>query len=411
MRLLIISQYFWPESFRINAIVQSLVEKGIEVDVLTGVPNYPAGDVFDGYKASKIRTESWKGAKIFRVPLIPRGNARSWRLAANYFSFIFSGSLFGPWLLRDRRYDAIFVYGLSPILSSIPAIFISKIKRKPLIIWVQDLWPESLSATGHVKSPLILRIVEKVVSWIYRQAHLLLVQSRAFKRPIASLAPDKIIEYYPNSVDPTFAKPVLSDQELPEIPALDEGFSILFAGNIGAAQSMDMIIETAEQLKYIPQIKFVIIGSGSKLEWMRNEVDKRNLENVTLPGWLPPSTMPGLMQKASALIVSLTNEPIFALTVPNKIQAYLAAARPIIASLNGEGAKLVEDAGAGFSVTAEDAHGLKDAILMLYNMPAEQRSHFGINGRKYFLKHFDHEKLVEKLIEKIETTIRKQEID
>jgi glycosyltransferase involved in cell wall biosynthesis len=399
VRVLIVSQYFWPEGFRINEVVRSLVEKGVEVDVLTGKPNYPEGDIFNGYRAWGCQVESWAGATVYRVPLFPRGARSAWRLALNYLSFIVTGLMFGPWLLRKRRYDVVFVYGLSPILLAIPAIFLAWIKRRKLIVWVQDLWPESLSATGYVRNARVLRAVEWVVRWIYRHTDLLLVQSRAFEAPVAALAPGKPIAYYPNSVDATFAEPPSPDVALPDVPAMDEGFAVVFAGNVGAGQAVEVMVEAAALLKDVPQIRFVVFGQGSRWDWMREQVQSRGLTNLHLPGRFPVNTMPGLMQKAGALLVTLADEPIFAMTVPNKVQAYMAAGLPILACLNGEGARLVaEDAQAGLSVPAQDAKALAAAVLRLYQMPAEDRAKLGANGRRYFKAHFDHDKLVDELM-------------
>ncbi|MBT8558145.1 glycosyltransferase family 4 protein [Polynucleobacter paneuropaeus] len=399
MRILIVSQYFWPEVFRINEVVCSLVEKGVEVDVLTGKPNYPEGEIFSGYRAWGCRNESWLGATIFRVPLFPRGERSALRLLLNYLSFVLSGLLFGPWLLRKRQYDVVFVYGLSPILLAIPGVFLAWIKRRKLIVWVQDLWPESLSATGYVHNIWALRAVEWVVRWIYKHTDLLLVQSRAFEAPVAALVPGKPIVYYPNSVDATFAEPTSPDIVLPDVPALDEGFAIVFAGNVGVAQAVEVMVEAAELLKDVPQIRFVVFGQGSRWDWMREQVKARGLSNLHLPGRFPVNTMPGLMQKAGALLVTLADEPIFAMTVPNKIQAYMATGRPILACLNGEGARLVEkEAQAGLSVPAQDAKALAAAILQLYQMPSEDRARLGANGRRYFKAHFDHDKLIDELM-------------
>ena len=398
MKVLVVSQYFWPESFRINDVVRSLVEKGDEVDVLTGKPNYPEGVIYDGYSAWGCQVESWAGAAVYRVPLFPRGARGALRLALNYLSFVASGLMFGPWLLRKRQYDVVFVYGLSPILLAIPAIFLAWIKRRKLIVWVQDLWPESLSATGYVRNARVLRAVEWVVRWIYRHTDLLLVQSRAFEAPVAALAPGKPIAYYPNSVDATFAEPPSPDVALPDVPALDEGFAVVFAGNVGAGQAVEVMVEAAELLKDESQIRFVVFGQGSRWDWMREQVQNRGLTNLHLPGRFPVNTMPGLMQKAGALLVTLADEPIFAMTVPNKVQAYMAAGRPILACLNGEGARLIAEAQAGLSVPAQDAKALAAAVLRLYQMPAEDRARLGANGRSYFKAHFAHDKLVDELM-------------
>jgi glycosyltransferase involved in cell wall biosynthesis len=396
MNILVVSQYFWPESFRINAVVGSLVERGVKVDVLTGKPNYPEGVIFAGYKPWGFQTQELLGATVYRVPMLARGKRSALWLCLNYLSFVMSGLLCAPWLLRGKKYDAIFVYGVSPILQAIPALFIGWLRGVPVTVWVQDLWPESLEATGYVRNRCVLKLVRQLVQFIYRRSDLLLVQSKGFEVPVAALASGTPIAYFPNSVDPIFCKP--TDVLLPEIAPLDTGFCVMFAGNVGVGQAVEVIVEAAALLQNHPEIRFVVFGQGSRWDWMCDQVRQRGLNNLHLPGRFPVDTMPGLMQKASALLVSLADEPIFAATVPNKVQAYMAAGRPILACLNGEGARLVLEAGAGLAVPAEDAHGLAQAVLRLYEMPAGERAVMGENGRRYFKEHFDHERLIGELI-------------
>jgi glycosyltransferase involved in cell wall biosynthesis len=395
LRTLIVSQYFWPESFRINDVAKTLVEKGIEVEVLTCKPNYPSGKTLLGYPAWKCQQEIHEGAQIHRIPFIPRGNS-AWRLGLNYLSFIISGLFFTPWLLRDRNFDVIFVYAPSPILQAIPAIFLGWLKGCPVVLWVQDLWPDSLSATGYVQNRMLLKLVELVVRFIYRHVDLLLVQSRAFEAPVRALAAGTPIEYYPNSVADTFTMAITN--EVPIIPGLGEGFTVMFAGNIGMAQAVGVIVEAASLLKNYRDIHFIVLGDGSSRQWMLKEAEKRSLKNLHLPGRFPIETMPGFMQKASALLVTLTDQSIFAATVPNKVQAYLAVGKPIIACLNGEGARLVVEAGAGLASPAEDAKALAETILQLYSLTPVERKNMGENGRQYFQKHFNHDHLVDQLI-------------
>ena len=395
MRTLIVSQYFWPESFRINDVAKTLVEKGIEVEVLTCKPNYPSGKTLLGYPAWKCQQEIHEGAQIHRIPFIPRGNS-AWRLGLNYLSFIISGLFFTPWLLRDRNFDVIFVYAPSPILQAIPAIFLGWLKGCPVVLWVQDLWPDSLSATGYVQNRMLLKLVELVVRFIYRHVDLLLVQSRAFEAPVRALAAGTPIEYYPNSVADAFTMAITN--EVPIIPGLGEGFTVMFAGNIGMAQAVGVIVEAASLLKNYRDIHFIVLGDGSSRQWMLKEAEKRSLKNLHLPGRFPIETMPGFMQKASALLVTLTDQSIFAATVPNKVQAYLAVGKPIIACLNGEGARLVVEAGAGLASPAEDAKALAETILQLYSLTPVERKNMGENGRQYFQKHFNHDHLVDQLI-------------
>lgn len=395
MKLLVVSQYFWPESFRINEVAGTLLEKGVEVEVLTGKPNYPRGEIFSGYRACGCLQEKYRGMNVHRIPLRPRGSG-GLRLALNYLSFIFSGLLFAPWMLRGKKFDAIFIYAPSPILQAIPAIFLGWLKGCPVVLWVQDLWPESLSATGHVRNRIVLKLVERMVRFIYRHSDLLLVQSRAFDEPVRALASGTPIAYYPNSVDDSFAAPAKG--ELPPVSGLDNGFSVMFAGNIGTAQAVEVIVEAASLLKAYPDIHFVVLGEGSRWEWMRREAQTRGLGNMHLPGRFPVETMPGFMQKASALLVTLADQEIFKATIPSKVQAYLAAGRPILACLNGEGANLVTAAEAGLAVPAEDGRALADAVLRLYRMPSPEREAMGERGRLYYAEHFAHDMLVDQLI-------------
>ena len=394
MRALILSQHYWPESFQINALAQTLAEQGVQVEVLTGKPNYPAGAVFPGYRAWGCQRELHGAIPVHRVPLLPRKSGGV-RLALNYLAFVLSGLVFGPWMLRGKRFDVIFVYASSPILQAIPAIFLGWLKGCPTVVWVQDLWPQSLSATGHVKNRHVLKLVEHVVRLIYRHVDLLLVQSEAFVAPVRALAGDTRIVYHPNSVDDSFNAPARAPA--PPVPGVGSGFCVLFAGNIGSAQGIDVIVEAATLLRDETGIDFVVLGDGSRRAWMAEQVSARGLRNVHLPGRFPVETMPAFMQQASALLVTLADEEIFSYTVPSKVQAYLAAGRPILACLNGEGARLGEAAGAGLSVRAGDGAALATAVLRLYKMSAPERDAMGVKAHQYHCQHFAHGMLAGRL--------------
>ena len=396
MKILFSSQHFWPENFPTNDLAQALVERGLEVDVLTGKPNYPQGRIFPGYRGSGCQRESWSGISVFRVPLVARGSGSAARLALNYLSFIVSGLVCAPWLLRRRQYSVILVYGSSPILQALPALFLGWLKRCPVIIWVQDLWPDSLQATGYVHNPRFLKTVEYVVRFIYRHADLLLVQSRAFESPVARLASGTPIAYYPNSVDAVFCTQQAG--AVPEIAALGSGFPVVFAGNIGTAQAVEVIIEAAALLRDQPDIHFVVVGGGVRRDWLRQEVNANGLTNVSVPGSYPIAVMPGLLRQAAVLLVTLADRPAFRATVPSKVQTYMAIGRPILASLNGEGARLVQEAGAGLATPAEDAAALAQALLQLYRLAPEERARLGANGRRYFETHFERSRLVDRLL-------------
>lgn len=386
LKILIVTQYFWPESFRINEVAQSLRDAGCEVTVLTGQPNYPDGVVRPGYSAISVRAESYEGIPVFRVPLLPRGRASGLRLALNYLSFVIFGCLVGPWLLRGRTFDVVFIHGMSPILQAIPGIWLARLKRAKVVTWVQDLWPESLSVTGFVRNPAVLAAVGRVVAWIYRRNDLLLVQSRAFAVPVQRLAGATPVEYHPNPGELAFGN------ALPDgTPALqlEPGFNVVFAGNLGIVQSLGTVLDAAEQLSAISDVRFVLVGSGSRDEWLREEIARRGLRNVQLAGRFPPAAMPGILSQASVLLVTLVRDPIMAQTIPSKVQAYLAAGRPVIAALDGEGSAVIVEAGAGLACAAEDATGLAKAVLELHGMTNQQRDQLGEAGRAHYRRHFE----------------------
>jgi glycosyltransferase involved in cell wall biosynthesis len=396
MNVLIVTQYYWPENFSINGIAKSLVEKGAKVEILTGKPNYPHGRVFDGYSAFGMDREHHEGILLHRIPIFPRF-ASPLGLALNYISFVFSGLFFGPILLRQKKYDVIFVYAPSPILQAIPALLIGWMKRTPVVLWVQDLWPESLSATGYVKNKHIINLIKKIVQFIYGNVQLILVQSEAFLSPVIALSSGVQVEYLPNSYKPSTL--LRHAENLHDIDVFKLGFTILFTGNVGSAQSIEVIIEAATILSSHDDIHFIVVGDGSKKNWMINEAQCRNLRNLHMVGQFPASYMPTFMGKASVLLATLSRQPIFALTVPNKIQAYMSSGRPIIACMDGEGARLVTESGAGFAVPAQDPILLSEAVLKLYQMSSQERDNMGENGRTYFKKYFDHDILVNRLMD------------
>lgn len=384
LRILFLSQYFWPETFLVNEVVTDMRALGCEVTVLTGQPNYPDGDVFTGYSAWSIRRQIHpEGYEIFRVPVIARKKG-GFRRILNYASFIISAGVFGPFLLRKQRYDVIFVYAVSPILQALPAILIKKLKNAALAVWVQDLWPDTLRATDAVRSEWILDAVAKITSFIYRHCDLLLAQSNGFVERIRRLAGDDVpIAVHPNPGPPTSgAHPV----ELPL--ALDPGFNIVFAGNFGTAQSMETILDAAAIVD-ASNCRFVLVGSGSRTSWVEKEIERRGLASrVKLAGRFPTSAMPSILGQASALLVTLARSENLALTIPSKIPTYLAAGKPILGSLDGEANEMINGSGSGFAVPAEDAPALAAAINKLLAMSAEQRAEMGQAGRNYFESHF-----------------------
>jgi len=387
MKVLFVTQYFWPEAFRINEVVLSLIAVGCDVTVLTGQPNYPQGEVFAGYRAAGFGAQQHEaGYSIYRVPLVPRGRGGARGLVVNYLSFVLSASVLGPWLLRNRHFDIVFVYAPSPIIQAIPAVWLAFIKRAKLVTWVQDLWPQSLEATGFVRNPRLLAMVAVLVRWIYKRNDLLLVQSQAFIPPVQAMAGKTPVQYHPNPGELAFGQ----TQPLgPPALVLNPGFNVVFAGNLGTVQALGTVLDAAELLMPHPDVRIVLVGSGSRSKWLQQEVARRQLGNVQLAGRFAPEAMPGILAQASALLVSLVRSPIMGQTVPSKVQAYLAAGKSIIASLDGEGARVLEESGAGVSCPAEDAVALAEAVLRLRAMPSDELQRMGEAGLVYYKQHYD----------------------
>jgi glycosyltransferase involved in cell wall biosynthesis len=399
VKVLIVSQYFWPESFRINEVAESLRRAGCEVAILTGQPNYPDGKTFPGFRWwGAGRGQDDRGNEVFRVPLVPRGRPSALTLCANYASFVMAGSILGPWLLRGRRFDAIFVYGNSPILQAIPGLVIGAWKRAPVVLWVQDLWPQSLEATGYLRKPWMLRMVGRLVAWIYRRCDLLLAQSHAFVGAVGEMAGSTPVEYHPNPGELAFGETART----PAAYTLEAGFNVVFAGNLGKVQALDTVLAAAQLLRDEAEVRFVLVGSGTYGEWIKGEIARLGLRNVVLAGRYAQDQMPGILSQASALLVSLARNPIFAQTVPSKIQAYLAAGRPIIASLDGEGALIVEEADCGIACPAEDAARLAQAVTRLRACSRERLQELGDNGRAYYSRNFEPGALAARLVRRFE---------
>jgi glycosyltransferase involved in cell wall biosynthesis len=396
MRVLVLSQYYWPESFRITDVVELLQRTGCHVTVLAGQPNYPQGTVFEGYSAFGFGAQQHEaGYSIYRVPLVPRGQGSAIALVANYLSFVLSASVLGPWLLRKQSFDVILVFGMSPILQAIPAVVLKWIKGAKLVTWVQDLWPESLEATGYVRNRGVLSMVAVVVRWIYRRNDLLLVQSRAFIPPVQTIAGKTPVMYHPNPGELALGK---TQAPVHSALVLEPGYNVVFAGNLGTVQALGTVLDAAELLMIHADVRVVLVGSGSRSEWLQQEIARRQLDNVQLAGRFAPEAMPAILAQASALLVSLVKDPIMSQTVPSKVQAYLAAGKPIIASLDGEGAKVVTESGAGIACPAENARALADAVIRMRAAPFEEQEEMSQRGLRYYEKNFEPMLLTTRLV-------------
>jgi glycosyltransferase involved in cell wall biosynthesis len=397
MKLLVVSQYFWPENFRINDLVADMVARGHEVTVLTGLPNYPAGHFSPGYGFSGPYQELYEGVEVIRCPLLPRGSGGRVRLALNYLSFTVMATLRG--LLACRKdYDVIFVHEPSPMTVALPAIALKLATGAPMMLWVLDLWPDSVSATKAVRSPMLLRLIGRMVHFIYWHCDRILVQSKAFVSHVEQQrVPSEKILYFPSWAEALYETGG-GRLVVPESVHLPEGFRVMFAGNVGVAQDFETILTAAERLKSRRDIHWIIVGDGRMLNWVQAEVERRQLSGtVHLLGRHPLETMPAFFAGADAMLVTLRREPIFALTIPGKVQSYLASGRPIVAALDGEGARIIQEAGAGIVCPSERPDALADAVLKLAETPKEARELMGRRGAEYYATHFSRTMLFDQL--------------
>jgi len=397
VRILIVSQYFWPENFRITDVALGLLERGHDVTVYTGLPNYPAGRLYAGYGFLSPLQEDHQGLAIRRAPLIPRGAGGPVRLLLNYASYAASASLFAAWFCRGH-FDAILAYEPSPVTVGIPGRVLKSMKRAPLLFWVQDLWPQTLAATGAIASPGILAAVDRMVRWIYRGCDRVLVQSRAFSEPVAAqgVDPARII-YLPNSAEAYYQRIAAraDDDCAAELPA---GFRVMFAGNIGAAQDFPTIMAAAELLRDHQNIQWIVIGDGRQRKWVETEVRSRGLEaTFRLLGSRPPQAMPRYFAHADVLLATLKREAIFAYTIPSKIQSYLACGKPVVAALEGEGARVISESGAGWVAPPENPRALADAVLAASRLGKTGIEQMGNRAEAYFNEHFDRSRLLTRL--------------
>lgn len=407
LNILIISQYFWPENFRINDLVQELVERGHAVTVLTGLPNYPSGHVFEDYQRAPETFNSYKGASIVRVPLLSRG-AGGGRLILNYASFVLSAATLGVWHLRGKTYDIVFVFEPSPVTVGLPAVLLGWMKRAPVIFWALDLWPETLAAVGTVKSPRILALVGGIVRFIYSHCTLVLGQSRGFLPKIAKYCSDTSkIRYFPSWAEDVFAEQCT--QLAPEVEHRAGLFNVLFAGNIGEAQDMPAVLDAAQYLKTNARIRWLIVGDGRRLEWVRQEVKRRGLgDRVLLLGRFPINRMPSFYAHADALLVSLKSDPIFSMTIPGKVQSYLLAGVPLLGMLDGEGAAVIREAGAGMVCPAGDGRALANTVMEMASLPKDERVTMGRQGALYAQKEFSRSVLIDRLEAMFNEVIQQQ---
>lgn len=399
-RILIVGQHFWPETFRVTDICEGLVERGYEVDVLCGIPNYPAGKFFRGYGLFSKRRETYKGVNIIRVPEIPRGSNTNFRIFLNYVSYPFFALFYIPWLMT-KRYDRILVYQLSPVLMALPGIVLSKLTGTKVFIYVPDFWPHSLFSVVDIQNERIRNALTKMSYWHYRKADGLIGVFKGIQTRFVSEVgvPKEKTLYIPQAPEKIYEQEI-HDKKLEK--RFKDTFNIVFAGNINPAQSFDTVVAAAKIVydKGHKNLNYIIIGEGMSKKWLMSEVEKQGLSSqFTFEGLKPVEEVPKYQTIADALIVALSKSPLFEYGIPAKVQSYMASGRPIVAAMDGEGQNLINNSGAGICVDSGDAEGLAKAIIDLVSMPQKKRLAFGKKGQKYHFTHFERENNLDRLIE------------
>jgi len=394
LKILFVSQYFYPETFKGNDIVFDFVKRGHQITVLTGKPNYPNGKFYKGYSFFGKKEENIFGAKIIRVPVYPRKNGKGIHLLLNYLSFVFF-SYFAVLFRIKEKFDVIFVQQLSPVTMALPAFWVKKRQKIPLFLWVLDLWPESVVATTNLKKGIFINYLNNLVKKIYDNSDVILISSNYFKKSVLEKCKnkEKKIVYFPNWAEDIFEKGYKKKFIIPNLPY---GFNIMFAGNIGESHGFQTILKAANLTADLG-INWIFVGTGRKFEWVKNEISNRNLTNVYLLGRYPLETMPSFFKNADVMLISLKDDPIFSLTVPAKFQAYIASGKIVLGVLNGECNKLIKESGCGICVPAMSHVKLAEASIKLSKSSLEERKKMSNNASLFYKNHFSKHKLFNQL--------------
>lgn len=384
MRILIITQWFEPEPFLKNiSFLNKLVEKGHEIQVLTGFPNYPTGKLYPGYRIRFYQIEQMGSIPVIRVPLYPSHDNSVFKRISNYLSFAFSASILGPWLLKKP--DVIYAYNPPPTVY-LPACILKLLYRVPLVYDIQDFFPDTLAATDMFKSKLGFKLVDIYCRLLYRAANKIVVLCPGFKKKlIGKGVPEEKIEIIYNWADEKNLQSKQDNVNLPEVLSKQESFKVLFAGNMGKAQALKTILKAAEILKESSAyIKFIFLGNGVEAEYLKQQSIDMNLPNVHFFPAVPSSQVGYYLSAADILLVHLKKDPLFRITVPSKIQAYLAAGKPILCAVPGDASDLVKQAGAGLECPSEDPERMAETVLAFSKMTSEQLGQMGKNGQAFY---------------------------
>lgn len=399
-KLLVATQYFYPENFRINDMCMEWVKRGYDVTVLTGIPNYPLGDIYNGYKR-EYKEEEWNGIHIIRLPVHERGH-NLFTLFLNCWTYVHYGKKWVDKVVKENNgkfpFDTFFTFEVSPMTQALVGAYATKKYGVKSILYVQDLWPENVIEIMGIKNPIVIKPIERMVKKIYRDTNIILATSESFVKAIQDKIKDKStidkVKFWPQYAE-DFYKPLKKNKP-------NDKFRICFTGNIGKTQGLEILAETAKLIKndYTKKnreidIEFVIVGDGrNKIEFI-NSIKKNDVEDMfILMGKKPAEEIPEILSTCDVAFLSFANIDIFKMTIPAKLQSYMACGMPILASAIGETKRIIEEAGCGVCCEIGVSSALVDRIYYIISNKHELKA-MGDNARKYYEMHFDRKELMD----------------
>ena len=388
-RILVISQYFYPEQFRINDMCQEWVKRGHKVTVVTGIPNYPQGEFYKGYGWFKNRRETWNGVEIIRLPLIARGHG-SIRLALNYLSFVVSGFFWSHF--TGLKADYVFTFEVSPMTQALLGVWFAKRRKVPNYLYVQDLWPENVEIVTGIHSKAVLGPISRMVNYIYKCCDAIFATSPSFVTDIQKRCPgqEQKVHYLPQYAE-DFYKPAARQGS-------SKVFTIAFTGNIGKAQGLEILPKTATLLKGKANVNFTIVGDGRNKAELIKQIEQNDVGDMfTMVNRQPAEKIPAILAECDAAFISFMDTPLFTKTIPAKLQSYMACGMPIVASACGETERIVREANCGVCAPIGDADALAQAILVIKENT--ELPQMGKNAVEYSKVHFSKVKLMDQLEE------------
>lgn len=398
--ILVVSQYFYPEQFRVNDLCLEWQKRGYQVTVVTGLPNYPGGKIYPGYSWRKKRYDNYNGIKVIRLPIVPRGN-HIIGLAFNYLSYSVSGVIWA--LFSSLKSDYVFTYAISPLTQAFVSIAVAKRHKCRHYLYVQDLWPDSIYDIVEIKSAFIRKLLHKMVKFIYKKSDILFLSSTNFKEAVAKFeVPEDKIVYWPQFCEDFYQKTEKKNDRIPQ----DGIINITFTGNLGISQGLEILPNTALCLKgRNVKVRFNIIGDGRvKQKLMQSVKDKNCMEYFNFINKIAPEEIPEYLAASDAAFVSLRAEEFLSRTLPSKVQSYLACQIPLLGSANGEIQTVIREAECGLCSDAEDEAGLAANIEKFMQLSQGEREILAENGFKYFKQHFDKKMLFDQMDNFLEDT-------